>query len=124
MSYDAEYQVLDNHIRIEVSGRRTPGLVAADSAAVMRRTIELFNETGITNCLCILRLEGPLSALDAFEIVTTSEDIGWQRNYRVAFVELNAEALEDTRFTEIVAGNRAFPVRVFDNEADAREWLL
>ena len=124
MSYDARYQVLDDYVRIDVAGQRTPGDVAADSAEVIRHTIELFEEHGLTKCLCVLRLEGPLSALDAFEIVTTSEDMGWQRNYRVAFVELNADALEDTRFTEIVAGNRAYPVRVFETETEAMEWLL
>ena len=75
-------------------------------------------------CLLVLNLSGPLSPMDAFDIVSTSEEIGSQRQFRVAMVDQNTESAEDTHFTEIVAGNRAFPVRVFDNEQDALDWLL
>jgi len=124
MSYESKFEVLDNYIRIEVFGERIPGNVAPDSGEVMEQTMQVIEKTGITSCLLILNLSGGLSPMDAFDIVAISEDVGWQRNFRVAMVELNAAALEDTHFTEIVAGNRAYPVRVFDNEDDAKHWLL
>ncbi len=80
-------------------------------------------KTGITDCLLVLNLKGPLSPMDSFDIVATSEEIGWQRHFRVAMVDCNTESAEDTHFTEVVASNRAFPVRVFDNEEDALAWL-
>lgn len=124
MSYVTDFQVLDDHIRIEVTGERVPGNVAPDSGEVIEKTMQVIEKTGITNCLLILNLTGALSPMDAFDIVAISEEVGWKRNFKVAMVERNAAALEDTHFTEIVAGNRAYPVRVFDNEDDARDWLL
>jgi len=124
MSYDADYQVLDDHIRIEVSGERIPGNVAIDSSVVMEKTMELIQKSGIRNCLILLDLTGPLSAMDSFDIVSISEEVGWKRDYRVALVNLHAETLEDAQFTEVVASNRAYPIRVFDNEEDAKDWLL
>jgi hypothetical protein len=124
MAYDVEYQVLDDHIRIDVAGERVPGNVAMDSSVVLERTMELIQETGVTNCLLILNLAGPLSAMDSFDLVSISEDIGWKRDFRVALVNVHPESLEDAQFTEIVAGNRAYALRVFDNEEDAKDWLL
>lgn len=124
MPYDAEYQVLADHIRIDVSGERIPGAVALDSSVVMEKTMELIRETGINNCLLILNLTGPLSAMDSFDLVSISEDVGWKRDFRVALVNVHAESLADAQFTEVVASNRAYPIRVFDNEEDAKDWLL
>ena len=124
MSYETRFEVLDDHIRIEVFGERVPGDVGTDSGQVVEKTVQVIEKTRITNCLLVLNLSGGLSPMDAFDIVAASEQAGWQRNFRVAMVERNATALEDTHFTEIVAGNRAFPVRVFDNEDDALDWLL
>ena len=124
MPYETSFEVFDDHIRIEVFGERIPGDVGADSGEVVQQTMQVIEKSGITNCLLILNLSGGLSPMDAFDIVAVSEEVGWQRNFRVAMVERNAAAIEDTHFTEIVAGNRAFPVRVFENEDDAKDWLL
>ena len=48
----------------------------------------------------------------------------WENRWRPTTFHRNAAAIEDTHFTEIVAGNRTFPVRVFDDEDDAKDWLL
>jgi hypothetical protein len=124
MPYEAQVEVLDDHIRVEVAGERVPGSVALDASLVMEKTIEVINRTGISNCLVILNLAGSLSAMDSFDMVSISEDVGWKRDFRVALVNTQAESLEDAQFTEIVASNRAYPLRVFDNEEDAKHWLL
>ena len=124
MPYQSTIEVRDDHVRVKVSGERVPGNVAADSGAVIRETITALESSKLDRCLLVLRLTGPLSALDAFDLVTASEEQGWKRNYRLALVNLNVESLEDTRFTEIVAGNRAYPVRVFADEDEALDWLL
>ena len=80
-------------------------------------------KTGFTDCLLLLNLPGPLSPMDAFDVVSMSEDAGWKREYRVAMGDRNPNPGSDVQFTVIVAGNRAYPVRVCDNEEDALEWL-
>jgi hypothetical protein len=124
MPYQTEIDVLDNHIRVVVTGERVPGHVADDASLVMEQTIEAIGSSGIRNCLIVLDLAGNLTAMDSFDMVSVSEEVGWKRDYRVAFVNLNPESLESAQFTEIVAGNRAYPLRVFGNEEDAKDWLL
>jgi hypothetical protein len=62
--------------------------------------------------------------MDSFDLVSISEEVGWKRDFHVAIVDLNSDTLEDARFTEVVAANRAYPIRVFDNEEDGKDWLL
>ena len=42
---------------------------------------------------------------------------------RIAIVTSHDASIEDERFFEDVATNRGSPVRFFDNERDAKDWL-
>jgi hypothetical protein len=123
MPYQSDIQVCDGLIRIAVSGERVPGHVARDSTEVMEKTMDAIASSGITDCLLMLNLTGPLSPMDAFDVVSVSEEVGWKRHFRVAIVDCNASSSADVQFTELVASNRAFPVRVFESEGEAMEWL-
>lgn len=123
MPYQTDIQVGDGYIRIAVSGERVPGQVAQDSAEVMEKTMEAIATSGITDCLLMLNLTGPLSPMDAFDVVSVSEEVGWKRHFRVAMVDCSSGSTADVQFTELVASNRAFPVRVFETEGEALEWL-
>ena len=124
MPYDVTIQPFDDHIRACVSGTRVPGQAVANADLVGKNLVELCREKRINKVLLVLDLSGRLSAVDAYEIVSSSEQYGWSREIKLAFVDLNSESLEDSYFTETVAVNRAFPMRVFDNEEDALHWLL
>jgi hypothetical protein len=124
MPYDATIETLENHIRAYVTGTRVPGQAVTDADVVGEELVKLCRETDINKVLLVIDLAGRLSAIDAYEIVSSSEQYGWSRKIKLAFVDLNAESLEDSYFTETVAVNRAFPMSVFDNEEEALDWLL
>jgi hypothetical protein len=124
MPYDATIQTFDDYIRADVTGTRVPGQVVADADVVGEELVSLCPETGSKKVLLVIELTGRLSAVDAYEIVSSSEQYGWSREFRLAFVNLNAESLEDSYFTETVAVNRAYSMNVFDNEEEAKAWLL
>lgn len=124
MSYEAKIETFSDHIRAVVSGTRTPGTAVANADLVGQRLVELCQKTGIKKVLLVINLSGRLSATDAYDIVANSEQYGWSREFKLALVDLNAESLEDSFFTETVAVNRAYPMSVFDNEEEAKDWLL
>ena len=124
MPYEAKIEAFSDHIRAEVSGTRVPGEAVADAGLVGQKVVDLCREKGIHKVLLAINLAGRLSAIDAYEIVSDSEQYGWSRELKTALVDLNAESLEDSFFTETVAVNRAFPMGVFDNEEEAKDWLL
>lgn len=124
MAYQAEIQTHPDHIRVEVSGRRAPGRTVTDAYVIGRRIVEECRKAAIERVLLVSQLTGRIPALDAYEMVTGLEDVGWSRSTKLAFVNLHADSHEDSLFTETVAVNRAYFMKVFDNEEDAREWLL
>lgn len=64
------------------------------------------------------------STADAFENAGLFRELGITPRYRIAWVESNAEARKTAQFIETVLVNRGFAARLFENEADARAWLL
>jgi len=124
MPYDATIQTFENHVRAHVTGARVPGQAVADADIVGEELVTLCREKGINKILLVIELAGRLSAIDAYEIVSSSEQYGWSREFKLAFVDLNAESLEDSYFTETVAVNRAYSMSVFDDEEEAKVWLL
>jgi len=124
MAYQADIQTSRDHIRVEVSGRRAPGRTVIDAYDVGQRIVEECRKAAIEKVLLVSQLTGHIPALEAYEMITGLEDIGWSRSTKLAFVDMNSESHEESLFTETVAVNRAYFMKVFDNEEDARDWLL
>lgn len=62
--------------------------------------------------------------MHAFDLSDNPGQLGWVRTVRIAVVRLEGTPLEQLRAVETVAVNRGFPLRVFTEESDARQWLL
>ena len=124
MSYEVKLEIQQEYIRAEVSGTRTLGNAAQEAGTAGKHILKVCNDTDTNRVLLLLNLRGRLSALDSFEMVTESRDYGWTHAIKMAIVDLNRRSYEDSLFTETVAVNRSYSVKVFDNEADALEWLL
>jgi hypothetical protein len=79
------------------------------------------------NCFHILGIANSEKYFDTMEAYSHAElfsELGINHKYRIAWVELNSEAMETTKFIETVLKNRGLPGRVFSNEEEAKEWLL
>lgn len=124
MAYEVKLQAHENYLEFRVFGDRLSGDAVADADLVGQQILEQCRDHGINNILLILELTGAVSAIDIYQIVTNSEQYGWQHHLKMAWVDLNPASHADSQFTETVAVNRAYLVKTFDNEEDAREWLL
>lgn len=79
------------------------------------------------NCFDILGIADttvPLSISEGYEHADLFEQLGIDSKYRIAWVELNAEAYQAVYFVETVLFNRGFPGRVFLDVDEAKEWVL
>ena len=124
MPYDCNIENRGDHIRVEISGERVRGKEVDDIIRVLFEVIEFCRNTGISRILAISKLNGRIPTLTAFNITESLKKIGWEKNFKLANVIMDNESKEDSRFGETVALNRGFPYRVFDNEQDAKMWLL
>lgn len=124
MPYQVHIKTQGDHIRALVSGTRAPGHEVEDSVHTWKQVANACRDTGIEKILAVFELEGRLSPIDAYDIVARTEEFGWSHAFKMAVVDLNKETLEDNLFAETVAVNRAYEIMVFDNEAEATDWLL
>lgn len=124
MPYQTDIRVFEDHVRAEVSGARTPGMVVPDAIQVGQQISDACRDAGVSRLLVILRMTGRLSPTESYEIFSDPQAYGWSRDVKVALVDMNEDSKDDSLFSETVAVNRAYQMSVFDDENEAREWLL
>lgn len=76
------------------------------------------------NVLGIAKTAQPLEAVDGYEHARLFRELGIGSQYRVAWVELNPDAVDIASFIETVLVNRGLPGQLFASVEDATEWLL
>ena len=124
MPYEIDFQTIENYVRVCVTGDRRNGDAAVEASQSGRQIVEYCRDAKIYRVLVILNLRGRLSPFESLEMVTQSRGYGWDYAFKLAFVDENRVAVEDVKFTETVAFNRAFSVRAFTDEAKAVDWLI
>jgi len=124
MPYEATIEPFEDYIRVEVTGDRRPGHEVNDAVQAGRQIMAACRSHGVHKLLLIFKMTGRLPATDAHEIYSNPEEYGWSRDIKVAVIDENPESKEDSLFSETVAVNRAYDTRVFEDETEAREWLL
>ena len=124
MAYETNITEFPGYLRVHVCGERAPGHSVTNADRVGKMIVEYCRDNDIDRIMLVLELGGRLGPLDAVGIVTHAPDYGFHHGLRLAFVDLNTESFPDNLFTETVAVNRSYSMKVFDNEQNAREWLL
>jgi hypothetical protein len=113
-----------DYIRLEITGTGIPANEKYDAANVLARVADICNVKQIHRVLVISKMTGNLSPLAAYSIADLPEEYGWSRSFKLAIVDLNEEYRKGNTFIETVAVNRGYDVKVFENEKDAKDWLL
>ena len=124
MPYETTIKSFEDYVRAEVAGDRIPGNEVNDAILAGRKMSAACRDYGASKLLVIFKLTGRLRPTEAYEIFSNPEDFGWSRDVKVALVDENPVSQEDSTFSETVAVNRAYDMRVFDNEIEAKDWLL
>ena len=81
----------------------------------------------VHQCYDVLGISESLSVMpfpDGFDHIKLFRELGLDKRYRIAYVELNPEAVETVSFVATALFNRGLPGTYFSTEAEAREWLL
>jgi hypothetical protein len=106
-------------------------LVIADGDKDYRYMERLWREVaaaceqhGCYNVLGIANTTTPVEAVEGYDLPTIFRELHIGQNYRIAWVEKEQDARDMVEFVVTVLNNRGMPGRLFDTEAEAREWLL
>jgi len=89
---------------------------------------EIINTCNEHNCYKVLGIgesTSGLSTMDAMDHEKIFKDFAITRKYKIAWVELNKEALDSIKFLEMVLLNRGLlNGMLFPNVEEAKQWLL
>lgn len=124
MAYDYKIEDRQQYIWVEISGVRTPGKELEDIAPIWAEAIRTCREKKTNKLLAILKLRGKMSIIASYNVVKFADRIGWSRDLRVALVDLGEEPDRNNLFTETVAVNRGYQLKVFRDDQDGLTWLL
>jgi hypothetical protein len=89
-----------------------------------REVVAVCEKKSCFNVLGLANTSTPLEAVEGYETAALFHELGIDRRYRIAWVELNDDSRSIVEFVQAVLANRGLPGRVFETEAEAREWLL
>lgn len=120
MAYDYKIEDKQQYIRVEISGERIPGRAIKDIVPIWAETLDICREKKTNKLLAILKLTGEVTKIGSYNIVTLADRYGWDRQLQVALVEPEKNNL----FTETIAVNRGYQLKIFESEQDALTWLL
>lgn len=117
--------------RLEVTFEGDHVLVFADGDKDYRYMNRVWHEIALKceqhdcyNVLGIANTSTPVEAVDGYDLPALFRDLGIGPHYRIAWVELNEDSRSVIEFVATVLANRGLPGRLFDTEAEARQWLL
>ncbi len=119
--HNLDFEPREGYLFARASGIRTRHSVATATKLIFEKAIEL----GISRVLVeVSDLEGTLSVLDSYSLVTdVFKPIRWGGINKAAVVDTDGSRIQ-MAFSEIVARNRGYNYRIFNEEGKAIKWLL
>ena len=124
MPYEVSIEEQEEYIRVEASGKRTPGNEVDDAISVWSNVAEVCRAKEKDRILGIYNVTGRLPTRAAHAIAYDPARFGYSKCFKLALVDLNEESRQDVLFVEDVAVSSGYRVRVFENEEEAKAWLL
>jgi hypothetical protein len=127
MPYKVTIKQKSDHISMKVTGKWTPGNELDDSLDVWTQAADFCRksrEKGIIHVLSVWDVPGQLPTLAAFQLGDAASEISKGLRFKLAVVHLHKERFKDSLFAEKVAVNRGAFIKIFDNEREAKKWLL
>lgn len=120
---------MENKIEVTFEGDHV--LVIADGDKDYRYIQSLWREVAATcdqhecyNVLGIANTTTPVEAVDGYDLPMIFRELRIGQHYRIAWVEQKQDSRDVLEFVVTVLKNRGLPGRLFDTEAEARQWLL
>jgi len=124
MPYQVVIQENPDYIRAQLSGSGTPGKELKEAINIWVQIAEACRANNTDRVLAISDISGPLPTMMAYGLADAPQKWGWDRCVKVAVVSLHKERLNGSLFAETVAFNRGFSGKVFEDEQEAKSWLL
>ena len=124
MPYECIIQENQDHLRVKVSGNSVPGKELDDAIDVLTQVADICQKKRISRILTIWDVPGHLPSIIGYNIVDFANRFNWGFNFKMAVVYCHKGRFQDALFMEKVAIHHGYKVKMFENEQEAKSWLL
>ena len=124
MAYSVKIQIKADHLLVQIEGNRVPGKIATHMINAWQQVAEECHITGIHKVLAIINLTGRVNIQEGYAISSDPSKFKWERYFKLAAVDLNEDSYRDNLFTEVVARDRGYQVKVCKSLNEAKSWLF
>jgi hypothetical protein len=109
-----------SHVRVLADGDKNYDF----SVKLWTTVAEMCQKHNCFNVLGIANTTTPIEAVEGYDHARLFRELNIGQDYRIAWVELNPDAVDIVSFIETVLVNRGLPGRLFPTVEEARYWLL
>jgi len=109
-----------DHVRIDTTAEKNLDY----ARRLWTEVVEVCRKHDCFLVLGVSQAPGPMPTIDGYHHAELFRELGVTGEFRIAWAELNDDAIDATRFVETVLSNRGMPGKVFSTEEDARQWLF
>lgn len=113
-----------DHIRLDVLSDWTEGHEVEETLAVWSQVADACREHGLERVLAVFHIRGKIPTMYGYEIANDPASVGIERRFKIALMYVDEQRYKSSFFTETIAVNRFYNVKVFNDEEAALEWLL
>ena len=124
MGCTCRFEEFPDYLRMDVAGNYSPGMEVEEAKEFYAQAFELCRKNNVRRLLAVFDMPGRIPTMSAYHIASAPDKVGMTPKSRVAVVHLDEERYKSNLFTEDVAVNRGWHVKVFNDENDAKLWLL
>ncbi|MCW8945558.1 MAG: hypothetical protein OQL27_12360 [Sedimenticola sp.] len=123
MTYKLTFYEEEGYLKVTVEGSRSHTDPAKSGQMVVDQITKKCREIGSSRVMLISLLTGRYPPFANYQVVSSLEQKGVPKEWRLAYVNLDAESYKAVMFSETLAIKKGFQAKVFDNERDAHDWL-
>lgn len=124
MAYDVHISEQLNYLRVEITGHRITGQEVRDGKEIWQKISEACETHHLRRILAVFAIKGSLPIHSAFELAKDPAGYGFDRTFKLAYIDLNPGSVPGNKFAVTVAINRGYNVKFFESEPEALHWLL
>ncbi|TVT54508.1 MAG: hypothetical protein FHK82_09935 [Sedimenticola thiotaurini] len=123
MAYKLIFEEEGNYLTVTVEGSRTHADPVKSGQMVVDKVFEKCKASGHTRVMLVSHLTGNYPPFANYQVVSSLEQVGVPKEWRLAYVNLDQASHTAIMFSETLAVKKGFQARVFENEQEARDWL-
>jgi hypothetical protein len=124
MGYTCKFEEFSDYLRVDVTGNWSTGKETKEGKELWTQAANHCNKINIYRVLAVIDIPGSLPVMAAYDIASDPDGLGFTRAVKVAVVYTYEERYKSNQFTENVAVNRGWAVKVFRDEREAKLWLF